>query len=287
MLKSVSRSVFPHEVEIGQFFSSEPLASDPRNHCVPIYEILQDPTIEDTVIIVMPFLRLHNDPAFNTVGEVLECFKQIFEGLLFMHEHCVAHRDCMVLNVMMDPNPMFPELYHPREPDRNRDLTGRPKRYSRTEKPTRYYLIDFGLSRRYQADGPSPRELPILGGDKTVPEFQEDGYNQPSDPFATDVYYLGNLIRKHYLRKYSSLEFLNALVNDMTETDPASRPTMSDATMRFEQIYSGLSSRSLRGRLVKREEGAISRLFLDFAHFIVSAGYIIRRLPPIPHPPAS
>lgn len=48
MLKRVSKSMHPYEAEIGQFFSSEPLSSHPRNHCVRITEILQDPEDDDT-----------------------------------------------------------------------------------------------------------------------------------------------------------------------------------------------------------------------------------------------
>lgn len=79
MLKRFHRSDHPYEAEIGQFFSSEPLASDPRNHCVPIYDTLQDPYDTGTVILVMPLLRLHHDPPPTTVGEVAETLRQIFE----------------------------------------------------------------------------------------------------------------------------------------------------------------------------------------------------------------
>jgi len=284
MLKQVSLSLHPYETEIAQFFSSQPLASDPRNHCVPVYETLQDPTDNDCLILVMPFLRLYNDPPFGTVGEAVEGFRQIFEGLLFMHEHHVAHRDCMVRNIMMDPNPIFPNLYHPRSINRNRDFSGRPKQFTRTERPTRYYLIDFGLSRKYAADDLSPRELPIIGGDKSVPEHLGDKYNEPCNPFLTDVYCVGNLIREYHFKRYSGLEFMKALVSDMTQTEPERRPNMSTVVDRFEQLRVQLSSRDLRRRLVSRREDSISRFFSDIKHAIVSVGYMVRRLSPIPEP---
>jgi len=284
MLKRVSKSLHPYEVEIAEFFSTAPRASDPLNHCVPIHEILQDPMDPDIQILVMPFLRSHYNPPFETVGEIVEFFRQVFEGLQFMHAHRVAHRDCMVMNIMMDPKPLFPELYHPINDEQNRELSGEPKRRSRTAAPTKYYLIDFGHSRKYAAEDLSPRELPLIGGDKTVPEFQGDKYNEASDPFPTDVYYIGNLIREEYLQIYLGLDFMDALVADMTQVDPAGRPTMLEVVTRFEQICHSLSSRSLRRRLVNRDEGAISRLFRDLRHAIVSAGYIMRRLSPMPRP---
>lgn len=99
----------------------------------------------------------------------------------------------------MDPEPLFPDMYHPIKYHRTRDLSGKAKYRSRTERPTRYYLTDFGLSRKYATDDLSPQEYPIIGGDQSVPEFQGDKEFEPSNPFPTDVYYAGNLIRKHYL----------------------------------------------------------------------------------------
>ncbi|KAI0916889.1 hypothetical protein AcW2_007158 [Taiwanofungus camphoratus] len=108
-----------------------------------------------------------------------------------MHQQHVAHRDISNLDVMMDPASMFPELYHPRRNYRKRDLSGRAKHHSRTERPTHYYFIDFGLSRRYDPANGFPSELPIVGGDKSVPEFQGEGYNQPCNPFLTNIYLYG------------------------------------------------------------------------------------------------
>jgi hypothetical protein len=78
-LKSIKPSVHPYEVEIGTYLLSEPLASDPKNHCVPIYEVLDVPDVDDTVILVMPFLRRYNLPPLQTFGESVDFFQQIFE----------------------------------------------------------------------------------------------------------------------------------------------------------------------------------------------------------------
>jgi hypothetical protein len=113
--------------------------------------------------------------------------------------HRLRQSDCSGNNIMMDVSLLYPKGYHPRFIDRSRDYRGSAKHYTRTERPPKYFLIDFGLSRRYDPkDGP-PLELPIHGGDKTVPEFQEEGYDKPSDPFVTDIYYLGNMIKENFL----------------------------------------------------------------------------------------
>ena len=103
----------------------------------------------------------------------------------------------MALNIMMDGSAMYPESFHPVEQDSKPDFTGNAKHHSRTRCPPKYYFTDYGISRRYNpADGP-PLEDPIWGGDKSVPEFHKS--NNACDPFPTDVYYLGNMIRSDYL----------------------------------------------------------------------------------------
>ena len=79
VLKKISRKVHPYEAEIGQFLSSEPLASDPSNHCIPLLDVLQDPEDEDIQLLVMPMLQMCITPSFRTVGEAVEFFRQAFE----------------------------------------------------------------------------------------------------------------------------------------------------------------------------------------------------------------
>lgn len=69
----------PFEAEIGTFLSSRALASDPHNHCNPIHEVLKVPDDDDRIILVMPLLRPYNDPPFETFGETVDFFSQIFE----------------------------------------------------------------------------------------------------------------------------------------------------------------------------------------------------------------
>jgi hypothetical protein len=79
MLKHISISRHPHEAEVGQLFSSEMLASNPKNRCVPFYDVLRIPSNEDGAVIVMPLLYRVEDLPFQTIGEVVEFFRQIFE----------------------------------------------------------------------------------------------------------------------------------------------------------------------------------------------------------------
>lgn len=79
VMKRVPTEASMQELQIAQYFSSEPWVSNPKNHCVPIYEVLSVPGDETCTIIVMPLLRLFNHPPFETVGEAIEAFRQLIE----------------------------------------------------------------------------------------------------------------------------------------------------------------------------------------------------------------
>ncbi|KDQ55741.1 hypothetical protein JAAARDRAFT_37166 [Jaapia argillacea MUCL 33604] len=281
-LKRISKLEHPFEAEIGQFLSSGDLKTDPSNRCIPVYEILQVPDEGDEIIIVMPLLRPYNSPRFDTFGEVVEFVRQIFEGLQFMHHHHVAHRDCDDCNIMLDPTELLPSGYHPVDINKKPDLSGRPKAYTRTQRPTKYYLIDFGISRRYNPEDGPPLEYPIWGGDKTVPEFQKS--DEKMDPFPTDVYYLGNLIREDFIQAKLGFQFMEPLVVDMVQDDPTKRPTMDEVVARFATIVSSLSSWKLRSRVVGRKDNAILGAYRTVTHWARRVSYIVRRVPAIPTP---
>lgn len=98
---------------------------------------------------------------------------------------------------MMDPSLIYIDAFHPASPLMKRDFSGYARHKTRTERPPKYILIDFGLSRRYDHSIAEPMEIPIWGADKEVPEFQNS--NAPCNPFATDVFYMGNTIRKDFV----------------------------------------------------------------------------------------
>ncbi|KAI0779510.1 hypothetical protein C8Q74DRAFT_1350296 [Fomes fomentarius] len=80
----------------------------------------------------MSLLRKFNDSIFLTIGEVIEFFQQVFEGLQSIHSHHIVHKDVGMLNIMMDPRPLFPKLYHPLAIRQNRTMTGFTKYYTCT-----------------------------------------------------------------------------------------------------------------------------------------------------------
>ena len=77
MLKRLPREEGPYELEINKFFSTEPLASEPRNHCVRLLDVIELP--DDLPILVHPMLRPFSDPPFQTFGEFVTFFSHTCE----------------------------------------------------------------------------------------------------------------------------------------------------------------------------------------------------------------
>jgi serine/threonine protein kinase len=270
-LKELNIRLSDTEIPVTQFLNSSKLRSHPNNRCVPLYDVLQSPIAgeSDTRILVLPLLRSFHNPRFDTIGEILSCLKQLFEGLEFMHSNLVAHRDINFANIMVDAAPLFPQGWHFATVgtiDRNRDYTGPAVHLSRSEVPVpvKYYFIDFGLAVQFDPKVPPASRLATsaIGGDKTVPEYQNGGEKRLTDPFATDVYYIGSMIRQiflkgdkmHELRGYKGLQGLKPLVAAMVQDDPRKRPTMKQVVAQFEQIVASQSEWKLRAIAAPRDE---------------------------------
>ena len=191
-----------------------------------------------------------------------------------MHKHRVAHRyvECLLVRYRTDC-PLIawaeiscwillistPSHFTSSPPIWAKTVPVKAKHFTRTQRPPKYYFIDFGISRRYHPSDANPREIPIWGGDKLVPEFQNS--NEPRDPFPTDVFYIGNTIRMGFLlvgislchlsSRFCSLfwnpqekwgfEFMKPLIASMVQADPDRRPKMYEVVAWFDDTRCGLS----------------------------------------------
>ncbi|KAG6884142.1 hypothetical protein C0993_000979 [Termitomyces sp. T159_Od127] len=67
------------EIPIGKLFSSGTLAKHPKNHCVPFMDVIEPSEGSGSAFVVMPYLLDTDNPPFETIGEVVAYFEQIFE----------------------------------------------------------------------------------------------------------------------------------------------------------------------------------------------------------------
>src|SRR6266851_5069206 len=175
---------------------------------------------------------------------------------------------------MFDPSEMYPQGFHPTQMNRSRDFESRMIRHTRTQHPPRYYLIDFGLSRHYGSR--KVLDEPLRGGDKSAPEYRD---GTPCNPFHTDIYYLGNLVRQEFMRvrlvmssihgadevclqNYDGFEFMRDLVDKMTDVNPTERPLIEDVVTTFSDIGEKLDESKLRSPILSEHKPYLFIVFL-------------------------
>ncbi|KII93066.1 hypothetical protein PLICRDRAFT_35234 [Plicaturopsis crispa FD-325 SS-3] len=235
----------PEETEIARFLSSPALRSNPHNHCVPILDFFPDPIVPSRAYLVMPILRPFDEPAFQLRGEIIDFLDQTLQGLLFMHEQHVVHRDCGAMNIMMDATALYPEGWHPWRLNYAPNAIAEVSPVaSRIDLPVRYYFIDFGLSMRFSAgESPIIRTRGGIPQERTVPELLVDA---PYDAYKVDIYILGCVYRKQLYQKFTGLDFLLPLITAMTDQEYSRRPTATEALAQFRRIQAQLDPSSAR-----------------------------------------
>ncbi|OSC97559.1 hypothetical protein PYCCODRAFT_1440077 [Trametes coccinea BRFM310] len=253
-IKTVKRG--GQELQIAQFLSS---LQDLSNHCVRVMDVLQEPMETSVTLMVMQYLRPWNDPELVMIGDVVDFVSQMLEGLAFLHNHRVAHRDIAPQNVMMDGRSLYPHGHHPvwrdRSPDAVEDLVPLP----RIDHPVKYFYVDFGLSVRF-LPGQSSLVVGDVGRDASVPELSS---TVPYDAFKADIYALGTFFEQELLQRYRGTEFLRPIVDSMKQREPARRPTANDLVDAFAKSRKSMNPSDFRWRLAPRSEPVHERLFND------------------------
>ena len=64
---------------IAQMLTTKEMLADPRNHCIPVIEIIEDPDDDKLSYMVMPLLRHVNYPPFGCMKEIVDFVDQVFE----------------------------------------------------------------------------------------------------------------------------------------------------------------------------------------------------------------
>ncbi|KAL5530917.1 hypothetical protein ACEPAG_3793 [Sanghuangporus baumii] len=252
MLKTVDRN--STESRIAVYLSSTDHSNDPRNHYVPILDVIRDESEPCVEFLVMLLLRPFDDPSFFNIEEVLDFMKQTLEGLTFMHKLGVAHRDCSDKNIMFDAAGMYPNGFHPSYWDFDANgKRARPLRRSDVLE-VKYFFTDFGISSRF-LEGETRLVMGKAGLDKSVPELSTvDSY----DPFPVDIFILGNVFKRNFAAKYTNMQFIIPLVDIMTQEEPTKRPSASEALEHYMELVFSLSGYSRRQRLKKAGIGKIA-----------------------------
>ncbi|KAH7344227.1 kinase-like domain-containing protein [Rhizoctonia solani] len=259
----IIKSVVPSEDDEGleervilEYFSTPPLRNHPSNHVVRCLDSFPIPGIDSGSFIIMPLLSNYGEIPFYNIAEIHEMLQQLFEGLLYIHENHIAHRDIASANIMMDAHPLYDEPFHPFLQTHSLDTQRLVyPRYRRSEKKIRYYYIDFGYAKWFQ--DPSASRL-VIGMNAREPA-PEQAYEDPYDPFIADLYQLGAVLRRdlipvglNFYTKFEFLTFLLPLAREMTRDNPAGRPTLLTARTSMNTAFLGIPGWKYRWPIVPK-----------------------------------
>lgn len=97
---------------------------------------------------------------------------------------------------MMDGSPLYPQGHHPIRLESTADGIYDAIPLSRTDRPVRYFFIDFGISSCFRPGEP-PLVLGRKGRDKGPPELSNE---IPYNAFHLDIFLLGNVYNKEFFQ---------------------------------------------------------------------------------------
>ncbi|KAH9478490.1 hypothetical protein JR316_0008945 [Psilocybe cubensis] len=248
-------------VEILQFLNTPKMREDSRNNTVPLLDVLLLPndsgleTSSPSALLVMPMLfpLMSDSLPYRHVKEVLELLEQLIQGIQFLHEHHIAHRDACCGNFLMDPTNVIPSSFHHAanycQPDGKTRIIYRDRC---AVAPVKYYLIDFETARFF---APGTGCVGYYGQVKYVPEMSG---TIPYDPFKLDVFQLGDVVDR-FVQEYEGLDFLSPLAESMRYFDPELRPTATESLSILRQIIASLDYACLSGDIWLRKTTAEER----------------------------
>ncbi|KAF9071349.1 hypothetical protein BDP27DRAFT_1291531 [Rhodocollybia butyracea] len=200
-----------------------------RNHTLPM---LQEIHHDNLVFGVFPLVGSWFAPQwFPDIEHFLEAASQIMEGVAFLHDHLVVHRDLFTSNFLSS------RRNADWDPDKGHDFL-RP----------RYYIIDFEWAIRFLPDS-DPETRTVTG-----PPLPWDIYRRPVPPemkselpycpFKSDVWQLGKAFGK-WLEYIDCIPDVVQLLQEMRAVDANERPSAREAVTRLNKLRSELPSHVL------------------------------------------
>jgi len=192
--------------------------------------MLQELVCEDIVFGVFPKIAVSMDRSIcswpkNSVDDVVDMIKQALEGIAFIHERRIAHRDLFLDNFLLDWHPQSLLLQSATRP--------------------RVYIIDFETAVEFDIN--TKLEDCLISG---MP-FPDDVYERerapecngsgPHCPFQSDIWQFGS----GFSCFRTTIPEIDEVLQSLTDIEPTSRPTAKEAFEKLRQILRTLPPSAL------------------------------------------
>jgi len=224
MVRVVAHGETSNELDILRYLSSPEVNSLPGNHTIPV---LGELSYEDWKFAIFPLVGARPcEPWFHNVGEALDRITQTLEGLTFLHDHLIAHRDIGESNILINHTGSRPRGMSP---------------IFRSRFPVRYYFIDYEYSIRFASDSdPATR---LVSRIEEIARFGAPEIQTASSycPFTADVFSLGFFYFDNFRQLDGCLSSVVQIFRDMLISDPTKRITAKTALASLRALCSSLS----------------------------------------------
>ncbi|TFK19445.1 hypothetical protein FA15DRAFT_689498 [Coprinopsis marcescibilis] len=221
----------PSELEIFRRLNSPHARADPRNHTLPVLDFI---VYDGLTFVVLPRWGLPlAEWHFGTVEQVLHFVKSMFEGIAFLHENRIAHRDILEQNMVA--NTVVNSL--------NCSWIDVNKLYEVAV--VRYGFIDFGASAIF------PLDTDIESEKVLIPRFMAAGVayiglqDGISNPFKDDILSLANILERLSRHIEGLVPEIGPFFDFILRENRANPPPASLILERLRQIQAGLTAQQL------------------------------------------
>ncbi|KAF6753298.1 other/AgaK1 protein kinase [Ephemerocybe angulata] len=233
IIRMISGPTSSDELKIFQRLNSTKARADPRNHTLPVLEYL---TFDGFVFVVMPrwgdsFTCDVDQLPFSAVSEIFDLAETLFEGLEFLHENCIAHRDITHGNTVM--NVIEPMVF-----------SGR----SDMRKPgdVRYAYIDWDAAIIFP-EGTDIRSVQVTREIRTT-TISAGLVEGLSNPFKDDVRFLTKALARYLRVTENEIPSIGIFFEDVLSRDDRNLPSAKECLTKLRDIRASTSKSILQSR---------------------------------------
>ncbi|KAF6753300.1 other/AgaK1 protein kinase [Ephemerocybe angulata] len=227
-IRLVAGVVPTDELKIYQLLNSPEARKDPRNHTLPVLDLLR---FDGLVFVVMPRWARSFDcdgwqQPFNKVSELFDMAETFLEGLTFLHEHRIAHRDIMQQNTVMNLIAGSGKI--------------RTLQNMRAKGAVRYAYIDFDSSIVFSKD--VDLHSVELGRVMRAPCINAGLAEGLCNPFKDDVRCLGVMLELYVRHIEDQVPEIGNFFDWMVRSDDSFIPMAADALQELRRIRGMIGS---------------------------------------------